>query len=63
MKRDLSKREETLRIESAKNPTRNHFARLIAGHDPEQRSFWGKDCSIATSAIGIIAVFAAAAAM
>ena len=31
----LSEREEILHGESAKNPTRNHVARLIARHHPE----------------------------
>jgi len=32
---ELSRREEILRGESAKTPTRNHVARLIARHHPE----------------------------
>jgi len=59
--KELSKREEILRGESAENPTRNHFARLIACHHPEKRFFLGKDYSMATSAVGISPVFAAAA--
>lgn len=41
MARNLSKREEILSGESAKNPTRNHIARLIARHHPELQ-FAGK---------------------
>jgi hypothetical protein len=32
---ELSRREEILRGESTKSPTRNHVARLIARHHPE----------------------------
>ena len=35
---DSSSREEILRGESAKNPTRNHVARLIAAQHPELKS-------------------------
>ena len=38
---ELSKREEILRGESAKSPTRNHVARLIARYHPELQ-FAGK---------------------